>query len=159
MTGDQDTARDLAQDVFLKVYQNLHTFEHRSEILTWLYRITTNHVLNHLKKERRRRWVNLFDEKITDALRSENVEPSFSWQKETPADRRLEEKERAELVWTFVQKLPDAQRVPFVLFHYEGMEQKDIADMLNLSVPAVESRVHRARQTLVKKLDKWIDRI
>lgn len=159
MTGNEDTARDLTQDVFVKVYQNLKTFEQRSEVFTWLYRITTNHVLNHLKKEKRRRWVNIFDEKLSDVLRREDVAPTYALPSVPAADRQLEDSERAELVWSVIQQLPDVQRVPFVLYHYEGLQQKKIASMLDLSVPAVESRIHRAKQTLIKRLESWLDRI
>ena len=61
LTGDEDVARDLSQEIFIKVYQNLARFEQRSQIFTWIYRIAVNHINNYLKKERRQRWVRLVE--------------------------------------------------------------------------------------------------
>lgn len=61
MTGGEDVARDLSQDIFLKVYENLDDFNHQSSVYTWIYRIATNHTLNYLKKKNRYRWLDLLE--------------------------------------------------------------------------------------------------
>jgi RNA polymerase sigma-70 factor (ECF subfamily) len=160
MVGNEETARDLTQDIFLKVYENLDSFERRSNIYTWIYRISVNHVYNHLKRERRLRWVGLLDKTVHEILNEKEVEPIFSPNAAPPpADDSLERAERAKLVWRAVRSLPPRYRIPIVLFHYEGMSYKDIASTTGLSMGAVETRIHRGRKKLVKLLEPWIDRI
>lgn len=160
LTANEDTARDLTQEVFIKVYQSLAKFEHRSQIYTWIYRIAVNHIMTYLKKEGRWRWVDIMDRKVSDLIREEDVEATFRGRVALPgAERALEQKERAKLVWAIVQSLPAKYRVPLVLFNYEGMSYKEISETLGLGMSAVESRIHRAKKQLIKKLEPWIDRI
>jgi RNA polymerase sigma-70 factor (ECF subfamily) len=63
-TRNEESARDLTQEIFLKVFQNLDSFEGRSQVYTWLHRIAVNHITNHLKRERRHRWLNLLDSTV-----------------------------------------------------------------------------------------------
>ncbi|MEJ2722929.1 MAG: sigma-70 family RNA polymerase sigma factor [bacterium] len=160
LSGDEEAARDLTQEIFVKVYENLETFEHRSQVYTWIYRIAVNHVTNFIKKERRRRWVTLMDEKVSDLARSEGNDPDLRQRVETaPAERNLEASDRARIVWDAVRSLPEKYRVPLVLFHYEGLSYKEIAETMGLSLSAVESRIHRAKKRLIKKLEPWIGQI
>lgn len=160
MTGSEETARDLTQDIFLKVYENLDTFEHRSNVYTWIYRIAVNHIYNYLKRERRRSWVDLLDSSMRETVREDEVDPAFSAAKPTtPADRKLEEGERAEVVWRAVRSLPPKYKLPITLYHYEGMSYKDIAEATGLSMSAVETRIHRGRKKLIKLLEPWIEKI
>jgi RNA polymerase sigma-70 factor (ECF subfamily) len=159
MTGNEDTARDLTQDIFVKVYEKLDTFEARSNIYTWIYRIAINHIYNYLKKERRHRWVDLLDKTVHEALSDADADPAISAAPEPPADRRLEVAERADVVWRAVTALPPKFRVPIVLYHYEGMSYKEVAEAAGLSLSAVEARIHRGRKKLIKLLEPWIDRV
>jgi RNA polymerase sigma-70 factor (ECF subfamily) len=160
MTGNEETARDLTQEIFIKVYEHLESFQHRSQVFTWLYRIAVNHVTNYLRKERRRRWVSLMDWKLSDALREDEAAGA----RDIPADQlsadgKMESDERARLVWSAIQSLPVKYRVPIVLFHYDGMSYKEIAATLAISLSAVETRIHRAKKKLAKALEPWLDRI
>jgi RNA polymerase sigma-70 factor (ECF subfamily) len=159
MTANEDIARDLTQDIFIKVYQNLDRFEGRSSVYTWIYRIAVNHIYNHLKKERRRRWVDLLDTTVSEAVQDDAAGPSSLSEPAAAADRLLEDAERADVVWRAVTALPPKYRVPIVLYHYQGMSYKDIAAASDLSMSAVEARIHRGRKKLVKLLEPWIDRI
>jgi RNA polymerase sigma-70 factor (ECF subfamily) len=159
MTGDEDTARDLTQEIFIKVFEKLETFKHRSDVYTWIYRIAVNHIYNYLKKERRRRWLGLLDRSVGDLVREPDAEPAFPTAREVPADRKLEESERAAVLWEAVQSLPPKYAVPLVLFNFEDMSYKQIANVLGLSLSAVEARIHRARKKLIKLLEPWIGRI
>ncbi len=160
MTADGEAARDLTQEIFIKVYEHLGSFEQRSQVFTWLYRIAVNHITNHLKKEKRRRWVSLMDSKISNVFREDEAGlvmdvPAGG----APVDRKLEDEERAKLVWSMVQSLPVKYRVPLVLFHYDRMSYKEIAEVLSISLSAVETRIHRAKKQLVRKLEPWLERI
>jgi RNA polymerase sigma-70 factor (ECF subfamily) len=160
LTGDEDVARDLCQEVFIKVYQNLETFEHRSQIFTWIYRIAINHINNHLKKERRRRWVPLTDDKISDVARDTTVEPAHRSSAAVPSSEKgFERSQRAQIVWSAIQTLDAKYRMPLVLHHYEGLSYKEITEAMQISMSAVESRIHRAKKQLIKKLEPWLGKI
>lgn len=153
-TGNEEVARDLTQDIFVKVYENLDKFEQKSHVYTWIYRIAVNHATNHLKRERRHRWISLMDQNVSDVIREQR------WRTTSPTtENKLEAAERANLVWATIQTLPAKYQVPLVLHHYEGLSYKEIAETMDLSMSAVESRIHRAKKRLVKELEPWLDRI
>jgi RNA polymerase sigma-70 factor (ECF subfamily) len=159
-TRDEDTARDLTQDIFLKVYQNLESFEQRSHIFTWVYRVAINHISSHLNRERRHRWLNLLDATVTDVLHEDKLDPAYRDRLfNLPADKKLERSERERIVRETIQTLPVKYRVPLVLHHYEDMSYKEISSALDLSTSAVESRIHRAKKQLIKQLKPFLDKI
>jgi RNA polymerase sigma-70 factor (ECF subfamily) len=152
-TSREPVARDLLQDVFIKVYENMGTFERRSQIYTWIYRIAVNHAINYMRRERRTLWFNLLDETVVDLLKQEKVEISgLGGGDVLRPDEVLERSEADELVRRAVDSLPVKYKVPFVLFKDEHMGYTEIANVLEISLSAVESRIHRARKMLIKKL-------
>ncbi len=158
LTGDEETARDMTQEIFVKIYRNLNRFEGKSHIYTWIYRIAVNHISNFLKRERRFKWINMMDRSITDFVHEDQVESSFQGWTSCPApDRQLEGEERTRIVLSAIQSLPVKYRVPLVLHHYDEMSYKDIATALDLSISAVESRIHRAKKKLIKRLEPWVE--
>ena len=159
-TGNEDTARDLTQEVFLRVYENLDRLEHKSHVYTWIYRIAVNLFTSYLKKEKRHVWLDLMDRKVSDLVTQGKVDPDFTTAQPTaPSDRILESSERSAVVWSNIQALSPKYRVPLVLHHYEGMSYKDIAAVLGISLSAVEARIHRAKKSLIKRLEPWLDKI
>ena len=159
-TGQQELARDLTQDIFMKVYQNLETFREESHVYTWIHRIALNHIMNYLKRERRFKWFSLLDEDIGDVLHNERIDQSLWGQTGSPSpDRILEQSERDNILWSAVESLPVKYRVPFVLFRFDGISYQGIADTMQLSLSAVEARIHRAKKQLIKKLEPWLDHI
>jgi len=160
LSGNRETARDLTQEIFLKVYENLDSFEGKSHIYTWIYRIAVNHIYNYLKKERRYRWLDLLDKNISDSLHENQIDPAYrASNPSAPPDGAMQTSQRAEIVWKTVQTLPAKYRVPLILHHYEELSYKEIADALGLSLSAVEARIHRAKKQLIKKLEPWLDKI
>ena len=113
-----------------------------------------------LKKERRQRWVPLMDSKISDVAREATIEPGRWGSATVPSSERgLERSQRAQIVWDTIQTLKAKYRVPLVLHHYEGLSYKEIAEAMQISMSAVESRIHRAKKQLIKKLEPWMDKI
>ena len=160
MTHDADTAHDLAQDIWLKVYEKLGSFEGKSDVFTWIYRIAMNHVLNYLKKEKRARWLDLLDRKVGDLVQAEAADPATIQRAQVSRqDRGLEKRERAQAVWQAVQQLEDKYRVPLVLHHYEELSYKEIAAVLELGLTAVEARIHRAKRQLIKILGPLVEQL
>jgi len=160
MTGNDEVARDLAQDVWLRVHGHLDRFEARADIFTWIYRIAVNLTLNYLKREKRRRWIDLLDRSVGDVLSEESedlVMPNPS--KTERQDRAVENEERAQALWEAVQSLDPKYRVPIVLFHYEDQSYQQIADTMGLSMVAVQARIFRGRKQLAKILGPLLDQL
>ena len=160
MTGNDEVARDLAQDVWLRVHGHLDRFEARADIFTWIYRIAVNLTLNYLKREKRRRWIDLLDRSVGDVLSEDSedlVMPSPS--KTERQDRAVENEERARALWEAVQSLDPKYRVPIVLFHYEDQSYQQIADTMGLSMVAVQARIFRGRKQLAKILGSLLDQL
>jgi len=152
-TSRQQVAQDLLQDVFVKVYEHMGSFENRSQIYTWIYRIAVNHALNHLKREKRNFWVDLMDEKVGELLTRDKIETrGFGGRDVVLPDQALEDKEREQFVQQAVESLPPNYRVPFLLFKDEHLSYDEIAKVLRISHSAVETRIHRARKALIRRL-------
>jgi RNA polymerase sigma-70 factor (ECF subfamily) len=160
MISNEEVARDLTQDIFIKVYKNLSTFNQQSQLYTWIHAIAVNHVLNYLKHEKRTRWLNFMNDDSLKMIHHKGVEPSILGQTSSiQPDKIMEQNERANIVWTAVQSLSPKYRIPLVLFHYESISYKEISEMMKLSMSAVESRIHRAKKQLIKKLEPLLDQI
>jgi RNA polymerase sigma-70 factor (ECF subfamily) len=158
MTGNADVSRDVAQDVWVQVYRNLDRFESRADHFTWIYRISVNMTLNHLKREKRRRWVDLLDRPVGDALSDGGDDPPLAIPDAAESPHRvLEKAELASHLWRAIQSLDPMYRVPIVLFHYEEQSYQEIADTLGLSMTAVQARIFRARKQLAKILGPVLD--
>lgn len=153
----EEVARDLLQDVFVKVYEHMDSFENRSQIYTWIYRIAVNHALNHLKRERRNVWFDLMDETVSELLIREKIEAPGLGSVDVPRpDQILEDQERERLTQAAIDGLSPNYRIPFVLYKDEHLSYDEIASVLNISHSAVETRIHRARKSLIKRLGPLI---
>ena len=153
----EQAARDLLQDVFVKVYENLDSFEQRSQIYTWIYRIAVNHALNYLKRERRGVWVDLMDESVGELLRKEKIEaPGFGDQDSARPDEVLERSESEALVARAIDSLAPKYKVPFLLYRDEHLSYAEIAKVLQMNGSSVASRIHRARKLLIRKIGPFI---
>lgn len=153
MTNNEEVARDLAQDVWLRVHGHLDRFEARADVFTWIYRIAVNLTLNHLKREKRRRWMDILDRSVGEVLSEESEELATPTPPPTQRpDRAVENDERARALWNAVQSLDPKYRVPIVLFHYEDQSYQQIADSMGLSMVAVQARIFRGRKQLAKIL-------
>jgi len=159
MLGDEQTARDLAQDIWIQVYQHLDSFEGRSAISTWIYRITINRIINYLKQKKRRFWQNLLEMDIFNLAKTEEETSYINNQVEKDPLEGLQKSELEKIVWNCILKLPAKQRIPLILFRYQGLSYKEIADILGVSLSSVESRLHRAKKKLQKLLEPYLDKI
>ena len=153
---NREDAEDVAQETFLRVYLSAKSYKPKAELSTYLYTIATNLALNRLRKKKRLRWFSL------DQL-EEDEETGFGQEAPAdPADRPDESLERAErevVVRRALDALPPAQKTAVVLSRYEGLSYKQIAEVMGLSVSAVESKLHRAKQTLRKKLSAYFEEL
>ncbi len=158
MTGNEDVSRDLAQDVWLQVYRHVDRFEARADVFTWIYRIAVNRTLNHMKKEKRRRWVSILDQTVGEALNAEEGGVAVALPAgDPPQDRAVEDQQLARALRGAIQQLDPKYRVPIVLFHYEEHSYQQIAEAMGLSTTAVQARIFRARKQLAKILGPLLD--
>ena len=159
-TTNTEVARDLTQDVFIKVYQNLAGFQNRSQLYTWIYKITTNHCLNYLKRERKRRWFSLLDQKGSEIFTAETSEEAARLiQNPLTPEQILEKSQRENIIGKMIHSLPLKYRFPLILQRYEDLPIQEIANILSLTVAATETRIHRAKKLLIKKLQPYIDQL
>ena len=146
--GDRTQAKDLAQEVFLRIWQSAKGYEPKAKFTTWIYRIATNLCLNELKSARHRRWVPF---QRSDKESENPVEETFSDGSPTAEDLLLA-RERSRQVSDALKNLPTNQRMALILKRYDDLSYEEIAQILGCSVPAVESLLVRAKRTLQEKL-------
>jgi len=149
--GDRTQAKDLAQEVFLRVWQTAKSYEPKAKFTTWTYRIATNLCFNELKATRRRRWFPFYR---SEEDNENAVEDTYSDGSPTAEDLLLA-KERSRQISQVLQGLPDNQRMALVLKRYDDLSYEEIARILGCSVSAVESLLVRAKKALQEKLKKF----
>ena len=148
---NREDAEDIAQEVFLEAYRSLDSFRQESKLSTWLYRIAVTKSLDHLrKKKRKKRFSSL---KRVMGFNDPAEELALPSSIETPAEV-LSGSERTEILQSALDSLPDNQKTAFLLSKYDGYSNQEIADVMQTTVSAVESLVHRAKKNLQKKLEK-----
>lgn len=149
--GDADLAEDLAQDVFLKIYQARKRYQPLARFETWLYRIVYNVVVNEAQGRQRRRALSL---DARDAGSREALEAQGGEVLEPVEHLKREELHRK--VREAVTALPPNQRMVLVLNKYQDMSYQDIAATLSTSVEAVKSMLFRARERIRSKLVRYM---
>jgi RNA polymerase sigma-70 factor (ECF subfamily) len=148
-----EDAEDIAQEVFVQVYQSISSFKGESKISTWLYRITVTKSLDHeRKKKRKKRFAfvrSLFGEQ-NEAI----VEPPDFHHPGVALDN----KENAAILFKAISELPENQRVAFTLNKVEGLSYQEVSEIMKTTVSSVESLMHRAKNNLRKKLEDRYNR-
>jgi len=151
ITQNREDAEDVLQDAFLKAYENLEQFQGNSKFYTWLVRIAVNESLMKLRKRRTGKMVSI-DEDIQTEEGSMPREIA-DWSP-TP-EQNYRQSELADILQKTINGLPAGFRTVFVLRDVEGLSTEETAEMLNLSVPAVKSRLLRARLQLRERLNRY----
>ncbi|GAB4136482.1 MAG: RNA polymerase sigma factor RpoE [Planctomycetota bacterium] len=142
---DAMECEDLLQDVFLKVYRKLHTFQHDSAFFTWLYRVAVNTATDHLAKRKRRRLHLVEDEAVLD------LRPDL--ENESTVQPLIDE-ETARVTRAVLEKLPEKYRTILILREYEDLSYTEMAEVLGCNLGTVESRLFRARQRFKDALER-----
>jgi RNA polymerase sigma-70 factor, ECF subfamily len=138
MLGDEHDAEDATQDAFVQAWRNLARFRADAAFSTWMYRIVTNRCLNLLRARRH-----------TEPLPDDREAPASA------ADRIAEGRWQVEDLKRAITRLTPEQRGPLVLRELEGCSYEEIAEALELTIPAVKSRLHRARLELLSAMRSW----
>jgi RNA polymerase sigma-70 factor (ECF subfamily) len=136
---NKEDAEEITQDVFTKVYRNAAKFKGKSSASTWIYRITVNTSLNQLKRKKRLSFLKLGE--------PERDRPDF----EHPGVL-LENKENAKALFKIIETLPPSQKTAFILSFVEDLPRQEVADIMEISLKAVESLLQRGKKNLRDKL-------
>jgi RNA polymerase sigma-70 factor (ECF subfamily) len=155
LLGNADDAEDVVQEVFLQAQRKLSTFRGESALSTWLYRMAVNVALAYRRKRGIRDRGRLREEDLENFLARRP--PHSAADESTNPQRQALEHERQRLVDEAVACLPEPQRDAVVLADLEQLPLSDVADLLSLSVPAIKSRLHRARAQLRELLAGQLD--
>ena len=145
---DEDDAKDIYQEVFIRVFRGLKKFEFRSEFSTWIFRITTNVCLTYKSRKKEQIMVPLEDE-IDDEKSYETIDIIS---RERSPEEETADNDLRFLIGNAVDSLTTRQRITFVLKHYEGYKIREIAEMLNCKEGTVKKYLFDAVKNLKKKL-------
>jgi len=149
---NETEAEDLAQDVFIKVFEKISTFKGDSKFSTWLYRIATTTALDHLRSKKRKKRFGFLQSLGGSGDEKETV-PDFHHPGVT-----LDNKERAAVLFKAIDSLPENQKTAYTLHKLEGLSYRDVSEVLNTTVSAVESLMSRANQNLRKQLEEYYNK-
>ena len=138
MLGDEGDAEDATQDAFVQAWRKLGGFRADAAFSTWMYRIVSNRCLNMLRARRQ-----------TEPLPERHEAPASRPDRIAEARWQVEDLKRA------ILRLTPEQRAPLVLRELQGFSYEEIAEALELSIPAVKSRLHRARRELLAAMREW----
>ncbi len=143
--GRPEDVEDLSQEVFLRVYHALPRLQPQRSLFSWIYRIASNVVIDEARRRKLRNMLSLeflAAEKGRDAAKGSDHDPSI----------QAERSEVQTAVHAAIRSLPPDQRLVVLLREYEDLSYDEISETLNISVPAVKSRLFRARQELKDRL-------
>ena len=154
MTRSEADAAEIAQDTFLSAYQHLSEFRGEAAFGSWVHRIAANNALMRLRRQ-----------KVVDIVSDELAGPEFTdrgslaevpesdWSKR--ADDKIIEDELGRAIQAATDALPEGYREVFLLKDVEGLSYEEISEMVGISIPAVKSRLHRARLALREAIDSF----
>lgn len=147
MLHNMADAEDVAQEVFIQVYNSIYDFRLESSLKTWIYRITITRSLNAIRSKGRKSFFTRLEDLFFTKREVGIGESSLP-----NPQKRLEEMDHSEAIQSAMNTLPDNQKVAFTLSKYEDLSYKEIAEVMQVSKSSVESLLYRAKVNLQKKL-------
>lgn len=148
---DRDRAEHIMQETFYSMIKNLHQFDGNSKLSTWLYRILSNHCLMMARKEKSKSFVSIDND-------DELYEDVYTADWSSIPNKSVENTELRKILDESIDKLSPDYRVVFLLRDVEGLSTEETAELTGLSIPAVKSRLHRARAFLRKEINEAFSR-
>jgi RNA polymerase sigma factor (sigma-70 family) len=144
-----EDAEDVAQEVFIQVYRSIHNFKGESKLSTWLYRIATTRSLDLLRSRKSKKRFGFIQRLFGDGNEPLYEIPDFNH-----PGVALDQKENAAKLFKAIDQLPENQKIAFTLHKLEDLSYQEISKIMQISIAAVESVMHRAKQNLRKILEK-----
>jgi RNA polymerase sigma-70 factor (ECF subfamily) len=155
LTRNQMDAQDVTQEVLLTLFKKVHTFQGKSAFSSWVYRITLN--ATYMKLRSKKKDPNISLEDLLPSYNSSGYQQDKiqDWSENT--ESLLFANETREVIQKAVDQLPEKEKVVFILRDGEGLSTEKVSEILELTIPAVKSRLHRARLFLRKKLSPYFE--
>lgn len=147
-----EDAEDVAQEVFIQVFRSIHAFKAESKLSTWIYRITTTRALDLLRSRKSKKRFGFLQRLFGDGNEPLHELPDFNH-----PGVAMDRKENASKLFKAISQLPENQKTAFTLHKLEDLSYQEISNIMQTSVPAIESLMHRAKQNLRKILEKEKD--
>lgn len=144
--GDTDVAKDIYQEVFIRVYRGLNGFQFKSEFSTWLFRIASNVCLNYKRTDNQNKHISIDPDQENEQLNSIPADDNLS------PDKQLMDKDFGKRINEALKYLSPNQKMSFLLKHYEGYKIKEIAEMMNCKEGTVKKYIFEAVRKLRSKL-------
>ena len=152
MVGESE-AEDLTQEVFIKIGPALERFRGEASLSTWIYRIATNVALDRLRSPSfQRATLPSLDQQSPTCEPGMDDKNVWTGEKTVPVEHQIFRKEMNDCVQGFIEKLPEDYRSVLVLSEFEGLKNREISEILEISLATVKIRLHRARERLKKEL-------
>lgn len=149
---DNDDAKDIYQDVFIRVYRGLKKFKFESEFSTWLFRITTNVCLTYSSQKKKKKFVSIFNEED-----EENESISGLQDQENTPEKFTASSEIFENINSAVNHLPPKQKMIFILKHFEGYKLREISEIMDIKEGTVKKYLFEAIRKLRESLKHYQD--
>jgi len=146
-------AEEVTQDVFVKIYQSASRFEGKSAVSTWIYRIAINQSLDRLAHRNRQKRFGM----MVRFFKGDSVEPQNDLPHFDHPGIQLEQKENARILFKAIESLPEQQKTAFILSFVEELPRQEVADVMQVSLKAVESLLQRAKANLRTRLDDFYE--
>ena len=156
LTRNAMDSEDVTQEVLLTLFKKIHTFQGKSAFSSWVYRITLN--ASYMKLRSRKKDQSISIEELLPSFNGSGFqqEKIQDWSENT--ESLLFDNETRETIQKAVDLLPDKEKVVFLLRDVEGLSTEKVSEILELTIPAVKSRLHRARLFLRKKLANYFEK-
>jgi len=142
---NEEDAKDVCQDVFFEAYRSMLSLRQTDDISFWLYRVALNKSLNYLNKTKNQQ----------RAICLDSGEPELVAEDTPSPHKKIELKEAKQILYQAIQQLPKRQCDVFMLHKVEGLSNKEISKILNISLSGIESLMHRAKENLRKSLENY----
>jgi RNA polymerase sigma factor (sigma-70 family) len=143
-----EDAQDLAQEVFVEIFLSIQTFEGKSSLYTWIYRVAVSKALDFIRKKKRKKRFGVF----YSLFKEESSEPRFEQATFHHPAVDLENQERTSILYKAIEQLPENQKVAFILHKIEDLSYEEVSKVMEVSLSSVESLLFRAKQNLKKLL-------
>lgn len=148
---DPAEAEEVTQDVFVKIYHGAARFEGKSSVSSWIYRIAINQSLDRLSHRKRQKRFGF----MVDLFKKDSAEPAHELPIFDHPGVLLEKKEQARVLFQVIESLPEQQKTAFILSFLEDLPRQEVADVMSITLNAVESLLQRAKANLRLRLDDF----
>lgn len=148
MLQNEEDAEDVAQEVFVQVYESIGSFKQESKLSTWIYRICITKSLDSIRRKNRKKRFGFLKSLYGEHMELIHDPPDF-----VHPGVKAENKEHAELLFKAIRQLPENQKAAFVLNKVDMLSYKEVAEIMNLSTNAVDSLLQRAKKNLKRTLE------